>query len=141
MINPEAPVDDRPRPVQDIRRLTRSRRDRVLGGVCGGLGRYLGIDPVVLRVVLVALVLSAGVGILAYLLAWLLIPEATGDEPALPPRSSNGHGAAIVVGVALVAAGALLLLRAIIPWFDSGLFWPLVVVAAGILIVVSARRG
>ena len=56
-------------------RLYRSRADRVVAGVCGGLGRHLEIDPVVIRVVWAVLMVIAGAGILAYLLAWLIIPN------------------------------------------------------------------
>lgn len=57
-------------------RLVRSRSDRMLGGVCGGLGRTLGVDPAVLRIGLVVLtVLGAGAGAIIYLAAWILAPE------------------------------------------------------------------
>jgi phage shock protein C len=57
------------------KRLFRSRRDRIIGGVCGGLGNYLNIDPVLVRVVWAILFFAAGVGFLAYILAWIIIPE------------------------------------------------------------------
>ncbi|MBD3160876.1 MAG: PspC domain-containing protein [Candidatus Eisenbacteria bacterium] len=57
------------------KRLYRSRTDRVLAGVCGGLADYLGMDPVLVRVLWVVIVLSFGVGIIAYILLWLLTPE------------------------------------------------------------------
>ena len=57
------------------KRLFRSRKDRILGGVCGGLGNYLNIDPVLVRVVWAILFFAAGVGFLAYILAWIIIPE------------------------------------------------------------------
>jgi phage shock protein C len=57
------------------KRLFRSRRDRILGGVCGGLGNYLNIDPVLVRVVWAILFFAAGVGFLAYILAWIIVPE------------------------------------------------------------------
>ncbi len=59
-----------------LKRLYRSRSDRMLGGVSGGLGEYLNVDPTVIRLlwVLFAL-LSGGVGILAYIVAWIIIPE------------------------------------------------------------------
>lgn len=57
-----------------IKRLYRSKTDRVLGGVCGGIAEYLGIDPVVVRLIWVIASLFWGVGILAYILAWLIIP-------------------------------------------------------------------
>ena len=123
----------------DLRRVRRSRRDRVFGGVCGGLGRYFGVDPVLLRVAAVALALSGGVGLLAYLVAWILIPEETGDEYG-PAVRGGAQGWTVVVGAVLVASGVLLLIRDLVPWFSMALFWPLVVVGVGVLIMTSARR-
>lgn len=59
------------------KRLTRSRRERILGGVCGGLAEDLGIDPTIVRLVWAALtVFTAGFpGVLLYLLGWFIIPE------------------------------------------------------------------
>jgi len=54
--------------------LRRSRDDRVIAGVCGGLGSYFKIDPVILRVIWVLLIFGFGTGILAYLICWLVIP-------------------------------------------------------------------
>lgn len=57
-------------------RYIRSRTDRVLAGVCGGLGDYLGVDATLIRVAWVVVTLfSGGIGLLAYLLLWLLAPE------------------------------------------------------------------
>lgn len=122
------------------RRVYRSRSDRVVGGVCGGLGRYFGVDPVLLRVAAVALALSGGLGLLAYLIAWAVIPENPDATDAPRVRSADAHGVAVAVGAGLVALGALLLLRLLVPWFSMALFWPLVVVGVGVLILVSARR-
>ena len=57
------------------KRLYRSRTDRKLAGVCGGLARYFGIDPIIPRLVWVLLVLAGGTGILAYLICWVVIPQ------------------------------------------------------------------
>jgi phage shock protein PspC (stress-responsive transcriptional regulator) len=57
------------------RRLTRSRADRKIAGICGGLAVYFGIDPVIPRLIWVFLALGAGIGILAYLICWLVIPQ------------------------------------------------------------------
>ncbi|PWI43747.1 PspC domain-containing protein [Streptomyces sp. ICBB 8177] len=65
------------------RPLTRSRRQKVLGGVCGGLGRYFGIDPVVFRVVIAVLALTGGIGLISYGIGWLLIPMEGEDETEL----------------------------------------------------------
>jgi phage shock protein C len=58
----------------DFRRLFRSRDDRMLGGVCGGLGTYFTVDSTLLRVLFVLLALSGGPWVLAYLLLLILIP-------------------------------------------------------------------
>ncbi|HET7310699.1 MAG TPA: PspC domain-containing protein [Mycobacteriales bacterium] len=58
-----------------IRRLTRSRTDRMIGGVCGGLAVYSGVDVNLIRLGLVALTLFGGTGIVLYLVAWLILPE------------------------------------------------------------------
>jgi phage shock protein C len=63
-------------------RLYRSRTDRWLGGVLGGLGSYLGIDPLMLRLAVIVLtVLGAGVLVPAYIVMWVVVPE----EPVLAP--------------------------------------------------------
>jgi phage shock protein PspC (stress-responsive transcriptional regulator) len=55
--------------------LRRSRTDRKLLGVAGGLGRYAGIDPLIFRILFVVLAIFGGSGILLYALGWLLVPE------------------------------------------------------------------
>jgi phage shock protein PspC (stress-responsive transcriptional regulator) len=57
-------------------RLTRSTNDRWLTGVCGGIAEYTGIDPTIVRVAVAILALCGGGGVVAYVLAWLLIPSA-----------------------------------------------------------------
>jgi len=63
----------------NYRRLYRSPDDRVIAGVCGGLGEYFTTDPVILRLILVVLVLFGGSGLVLYLLAWILIPRRPWD--------------------------------------------------------------
>jgi phage shock protein PspC (stress-responsive transcriptional regulator) len=57
------------------KRLFRSKYNRVLGGVCGGLGNFFNIDPVLVRVLWAISFFVGGVGFLAYLVAWIIIPE------------------------------------------------------------------
>jgi len=60
---------------QKIKRLYRSRKNRMLCGVCGGLGEYLGVDPTIVRLLWILFSLAYGAGILAYILACIVIPE------------------------------------------------------------------
>jgi phage shock protein PspC (stress-responsive transcriptional regulator) len=68
-----------PPPPPGPRRLLRSKTDRVLGGVAGGLGRHFNVDPVVFRITLAALAFVGGVGLFIYLAALLFVP-AEGEE-------------------------------------------------------------
>ncbi|HEY0736519.1 MAG TPA: PspC domain-containing protein [Herpetosiphonaceae bacterium] len=65
-------------------RLTRSRTDRVIGGVCSGLGYYFGIDPVIVRLIFVVLAFTTFVTPIIYPILWLITPEG-GSPSALPP--------------------------------------------------------
>jgi phage shock protein PspC (stress-responsive transcriptional regulator) len=59
-----------------MKRLYRSGTERILGGVCAGIGEYADVDPTVVRLVWVVLtLLSLGVGLVAYIIAWIIIPE------------------------------------------------------------------
>jgi len=78
--------------------------------------------------------------LLAYLIAWVAIPDEVGNETEPVVRRINQHGWTVVAGASLVALGALLLLRNLVPWFGLGLFWPLVVVGVGVLVLTSVRR-
>ncbi|MCK4462394.1 MAG: PspC domain-containing protein [candidate division Zixibacteria bacterium] len=57
------------------KRLYRSRESRMIAGVCGGLGEYFDMDPTIVRLIVVAAALAAGGGLLAYILAWIIVPE------------------------------------------------------------------
>ncbi|MTV38002.1 PspC domain-containing protein [Duganella radicis] len=59
----------------DISRLRRSRTDRWLGGVCGGLGRITGVDSWIWRLLFVMFVLTFGFGLAIYILLWIFVPE------------------------------------------------------------------
>ena len=59
-----------------MKRLYRSKTQRVVAGVCGGIGAHLDVDPTVIRLVWVVLtLLSVGIGIIAYIIAWIIVPE------------------------------------------------------------------
>lgn len=61
---------------EEFKRLYRSGKDKLLGGVCGGLGEYLGIDPVILRIIwIIGTIVTAGTGILLYIIFWIIVPR------------------------------------------------------------------
>ena len=57
------------------KKLYRSRHNKVIGGVCGGLGEYLGVDPTVVRLIMALIIFVGGMSIFVYLLLWLIMPE------------------------------------------------------------------
>ena len=57
------------------KKLYRSKKHRMIAGVCGGLGEYFDIDPTLIRLGWVILTLGMGIGLLAYIIAWIIIPE------------------------------------------------------------------
>ncbi len=63
------------RKMQKIKKLYRSENDRMLAGVCGGIGEYLDIDPTVVRILWIVSAVFGGVGILVYILCAIVIPE------------------------------------------------------------------
>ncbi|OAR23174.1 hypothetical protein A8W25_27105 [Streptomyces sp. ERV7] len=77
---PVAPPDPDPGPVPAAPQLRRSGHNKVIGGVCGGLGRYCDIDPVIFRVALGVLTVTGGLGLVFYGFGWLLLPLDDEDE-------------------------------------------------------------
>ena len=109
--------------------LVRSRDNRVLLGVAGGLGERLGVDPVLIRVAFAVLAVSGGAGILLYLLAWAFSVEPDADQARERPIRRPAARQAIALG--LVVLGSLLLLREIGLWFGDRIVWPIALAAAG----------
>jgi phage shock protein C len=66
------------------RKLYRSRGDRKLAGVCGGLAKYFTVDATLVRVLFVVFALAGGPGLLAYVLLWILVPEEPLSTPSTP---------------------------------------------------------
>ena len=118
--------------------MVRSRHDRYIAGVCGGLGRYLDIDPVVVRVVMAALTVVGGLGVVLYLSAWLLTPEEGSTksllEEHLPLRPY--HRALAWIVAAVIAAGAVIGSG---PWFSRGWIGPFPLLGLALLIWLLAR--
>ena len=126
-------------PIQ--RRLVRSRRDRVLAGVCAGIAEYYGSDPTLIR--LVAAVLGVVTGIFPLLLLYILAAVIIPEDGTVPLESTpvvrsgrSGRGALILGALFLILGFAALVDRL---WgVDWELFGPFVVMAIGAAFVVSA---
>jgi phage shock protein C len=127
-------------------RLARSRDDRVIAGVCGGLARYLGIDPVLVRIAALLLIFAGGVGILLYVIGWIAMPEepdenAVADDGTAPSvdELERRRGAAIL-GLVFVVLGIFFLLDEVWPDLSWRYVWPVALIAVGFAIVLRGRR-
>jgi phage shock protein C len=65
----------------EVKRLYRSRNDRIVAGVAGGLAAYLNVDPLFVRIALAVLALINGLGVLLYAALWLLVPNEDSNAP------------------------------------------------------------
>lgn len=120
-------------------RIRRSTDDNVIAGVCGGLGRYFGVDPVFFRLAFVVLAIGGGSGVLLYIVAWLIIPEEKPDEEVATGQATLGSQGPMVAGIALMAIGFMLLINNVVPWLDR-IMWPAMIVAAGLALIYTGGR-
>ena len=137
----EQPADPREQPKQppgtQPPRLTRSRSNRVIAGVCGGIAEHFGLDPVLVRLAWVALILFGGGGVLLYIVAWIIMPEAEGDAPPVSSVASSDT-ARIVIGAVLILLGLVWLAGPIsIGVIRFGI--PAALVVAGAYIILAKR--
>jgi len=98
-----------------MKRLFRSRKNKIIGGVCGGLGEYLDVDPVLIRLIWGALFFLGGVGLLGYIIAWLIIPlqyDTAGiQDIENDTEIQTKNNTRLVLGLILVLVGTMLLAR------------------------------
>jgi phage shock protein PspC (stress-responsive transcriptional regulator) len=121
--------------IRDLARIRRSRSDRRVAGVAGGLGRHLDIDPVILRVAFVVLTFFGGVGLLLYVALWLLLPEDGKDWGKIKLDRRSRTVALLVVG-----ALALVLLVSHGWWGHGGPFFFLAIVVGAIALATQLPR-
>jgi signal transduction histidine kinase len=111
-------------------RLRRQREGRLLGGVCAGVARHLGVDPLLVRIVFLAAAAAGGVGVAVYALLWVLLPQGGGVAPVRRLRTGRAE-VEVALGTGLLLLSGLLVLRETGLWFSDAIVWPLVLVASG----------
>lgn len=143
----------------EAKRIYRSKKESVLGGVCGGIAEYFEIDPVIVRLLAVVSIFFSGTGLVFYIIAWIIIPEnpahaaeraekrvseeAARQESVQPEKNKAlpfALGVVLIIFGALVAADELGIAHSmnfafnIFPW---RLFWPLVFIFFGVYLLSS----
>jgi len=146
-------------------RLYRSQTDRMLGGVCGGLAKYLNIDVTIVRLFFIVFTLLGGIGPLVYIILWIVVDsesavstdqsqplngeelreraETMRDEFVSAVRQPNVN-AARFIGIALILGGAYLFIRQLnlpwLSWLDNGVVLAGLVVLAGVALLLRATK-
>jgi phage shock protein C len=140
----ETEKESAPRPSPPpIRRLYRSRRERMLCGVCGGLGEYFNVDPVLIRLAFLILAFG-GAGIFAYLVLWIVVPNRPlGEaEPSITTALDSSSSRSLLAW-AFVAIGLLLLVSNLhlVTIGNWDVFWPALLIVAGAALLLSRSGG
>jgi len=149
-------------------RLYRSRQDRILGGVCGGLAKYLQIDTILIRLFFIVFSLVGGIGPIVYLILWVLVPSeeeipnpnATSqviDGEVMKERAETfkeefvdvirkpSRKSSLYAGIALVFIGGYIFLKNLnLPWLawlnDKLILAALIIIAGAALLIATLRK-
>jgi len=136
------------------KKLYRSRRDSVIGGVCGGIADYFDIDSTLIRLAFILILLARGAGLLAYIIAWILIPgkpqsfyDENGKEIDVVDIESDNDkdedsknmfsNRRRLLGIILIIMGGIFLIDVWVPHFYWQRFWPFIIIALGIGILIK----
>lgn len=138
MVDPSQAARERGR---ERPRLRRDPAAGYLGGVLAGLAARLNVEPLAMRIAFIAgVVLSGGALLIAYAVAWALLPAPDGSAGFSLPRFGRGGGWQLGAGVGLLTLAALLVFRELGIWWSDALIWPLVLVSAGLALLWSQSR-
>ena len=119
------------------KKLYRSKTNSMIGGVCGGLAEYFNIDPTLVRLISVLLILAQGIGLIAYIIAWIIIPQRKEEEVEVEGTVPSQTESRLLPGLILIVVGIIFLLNNFLAWFSFGMLWPLVLVVLGIYILLK----
>ncbi len=141
-------------------KLFRSSTDRMVGGVCGGLGTFLNIDPVFVRLLFVLLLFGSDFGFLLYLVLWIVIPEegkaygfkedslgekvrSIGDD--IQQAVTKPHPqAGLIMGVGLIVIGGFLFLDRLdlrwMNWVELDVMWPILLIIGGVVLLLRKNN-
>lgn len=137
------------------KRLYRSRRDRLLAGVCGGIAEYFEIDPILVRLLFVLLFFTAEAGVIAYVIAWIIIPEKPvekedaevissenqderfSSEDEAPVNKANQR----LLGIILIILGGYFIVNQWLPPFSWRPVWAVTLIVIGLVLLVKGVRG
>ncbi len=127
-------------------KLYRSRIDCKIGGVCGGLAEYFSIDATIVRIIAILLVFADGIGLLGYIIAWIVVPRQPIDSSVEVVQDTSVKEKKVdetklhkmtIPGIILIIVGILFLVKNSFWWFDMGDLWPILLIIIGILMLIK----
>jgi phage shock protein C len=129
-----------------LQRLMRSRNDRIIAGIAGGISNYLAVDPLISRIIFVFLLFSGGIGLVAYLLLWITMPnepamasftyQTNSQRPSTSPLSKRQRD--YKFGTILVSLGMSLIILKLIPWVYPYVL-PVLLIGSGIMLFYRSK--
>lgn len=133
------------------KRLYRSRKEKVLAGVGGGVAEYFKLDPTVVRILMVLVAFSASeIFVIAYIIAAIVIPERPKDmavdEDEVEVLDKEGQpvekqrDTRKVLGILFVGAGALMLVNRAVSWVDSSMILAVAIIGVGIYVLMNNKK-
>ena len=138
----------------ETKKLYRSKENKIIAGVCGGIAEHFNIDPIWIRLLAVLLALADGIGVVLYILAWILIPQNPNQKGSKKTKAEhivaniktkkaakdvhkevkNGNGS-VILGIIVVLIGLGLLLKNLFTWFNFNFVWPIAIIAIGLYFI------
>jgi len=146
-----------------MKHLYKSRKNKMLAGVCGGIAEYFDVDPVLVRIIFIVFTIFGGFAVLAYIIGAIIIPfpplepgevaatssAAPAQPPPAAPSASAHNNGALIVGVILMVLGAYFLMRNI-PLFHDFYWWlhwhihdyivPAILIMIGTALLIKGTR-
>ena len=133
------------------KKIYRSRKDSIIAGVCGGIAEYFEIDSTLVRLLAILVVLLGGVGVIAYIIAWIIIPQNPEQETERSKdydrveeidinqeEGKKDNYKHVWGGLILIFLGLFFLMRSFFPRFILVNFWPIILIAIGIVLIVQS---
>ncbi|MBR1514171.1 MAG: PspC domain-containing protein [Bacteroidales bacterium] len=133
--------------MENNKKLERDTQHKVIGGVCSGLANYFDIDATLLRVLFAFLFLFASAGFWLYVILWIVMPAAStqrivdenGQTIIEVPEQKQISKGSLVLGLILIATGALALLHRFVPNFTWETIWPVLLIVLGMLLLFPSK--
>ena len=127
------------------RKLIRNPMNRVIGGVCSGLAEFFGLDVALVRIAFVIAFLFASFGFWLYIILWIVLPDgqqptANSQQPTANSQAPESKVKSVLAGSFVILIGLLFLINNFIPINWVWKLWPLILVAIGVVMIVTASK-